>query len=152
MSKKLANSQKMFDKGYFVNSLDSLSKLRTSNACKFKKRKRKLSADISQNLIELDQISKLDSIFIQILENNVNYNPSKELIEEDFLYLSNHSANSKMDISFGFGGRTTFIEKIRSYSLNENIDYLNSIYESKPESSAGFNLGYKPFNKHKLEF
>ena len=41
--KKLANSQKMFDKGYFINSLDSLSKLRTSNACKFSKKKRKLS-------------------------------------------------------------------------------------------------------------
>ena len=152
--KKLANSQKMFDKGYFVNSLDSLSKLRTSNACKFSKKEKEIILElIARNLIELDQISKLDSIFIQILENNVNYNPSKELIEEDFfLYLSNHSANSKMDISFGFGGRTTFIEKIRSYSLNENIDYLNSIYESKPESSMSFNLGYKPFNKHKLNF
>ena len=38
-------------------------------------------------LIELDQISGLDSIFIQIFENNVNYNPSKELIEEDFFIL-----------------------------------------------------------------
>lgn len=152
--KKLANFQKMFDKGYFGNSLDSLSKLRTNNVCKFSKKEKEMMLElIARNLIELDQISKLDSIFIQIFENNVNYNPSKELIEEDFfLHLSNHSANSKMDISFGFGGRSTFIEKIRSYSLNENIDYLNSIYKSKPEASMSFTLGYKPFKRQKLNF
>jgi hypothetical protein len=151
---KLANSQKMFDKGDFVNSLDSLSKLRNNNVCKFSKKEKEMMLElIARNLIELDQISKLDSIFIQIFENNVNYNPSNELIEEDFfLHLSNHSANSKMDISFGFGGRTTFIEKIRSYSLNANIDNLNSIYESKPEASMSLTLGYKPFNRHKLNF
>ena len=149
---KLAKSQKMFDKGYFANSLDSLSKLHNSSICKFsKKDKEKMLVLIVRNLIELDQISKLDTFFIKILENNTNYNPSNEILEEDFiLHLNNHSAISKMDFSIGFGSRITFVEKIRSYSLNENFDYLNSIYETEPETSYGFSFGYKPWKNHKL--
>ena len=151
---KLANSQKMFDKGDFVNCLNYLSKLNNSNSCKFSKNEKEMMLELKVRiLIELDQISGLDSIFIQIFENNVNYNPSKELIEEDFfLYLNKHSANSRMDISFGFGGRTTFIEKIRSYTLNEYYDYLYSIYEREPKASMSFTLGYKPFKRQKLNF
>ena len=151
---KLANSQKMFDVGDFVSSLDSLLLLQNSSLCKFsKKDKEKLLVLIVRNLIELDQISKLDTFFIKILENNANYNPSKELIEEDFiLHLNNHSAVSKMDFSIGFGLRNTFVEKIRSYAVNENFDYLNSVYESEPETSYGFSFGYKPWKNHKLNF
>ena len=149
---KLANSQKMFDMGDFVSSLDSLLSLQNSSLCKFsKKDKEKMLVLIVRNLIELDQISKLDTFFIKILENNTNYNPSKELIQEDYiLHLRNHSAISKMDFSIEFGLRNTFVEKIRSYSLNENFDYLNSIYETEPETSYGFSFGYKPWKNHKL--
>ena len=149
---KLANSQKMFDMGDFVSSLDSLLLLQNSSLCKFsKKDKEKILVLIVRNLIELDQISKLDTFFIKILENNANYNPSKELIEEDYiLHLSNHSAISKMDFSIEFGLRNTFVEKIRSYTVNENFDYLNSTYESEPETSYGFSFGYKPWKNHKL--
>ena len=73
-------------------------------------------------------------------------------MKKTFLYLNKHSANSRMDISFGFGGRTTFIEKIRTYTLSEYHDYLNSIYESEPKASMSFTLGYKPFKRHKLNF
>tara|TARA_B100001287_G_scaffold102419_1_gene86059 strand:- start:3973 stop:5136 length:1164 start_codon:yes stop_codon:yes gene_type:complete len=151
---KLANSQKMFDMGDFVSSLDSLLLLQNSSLCKFsKKDKEKILVLIVRNLIELDQISKLDTFFIKILENNANYNPSKELIEEDYiLHLSNHSAISKMDFSIGFGLRNTFVEKIKSYEVNENFDYLNSVYESEPETSYGFSFGYKPWKNHKLNF
>ena len=149
---KLANSQKMFDMGDFVSSLDSLLLLQNSSLCKFsKKDKEKMLVLIVRNLIELDQISKLDTFFIKILENNTNYNPSKELIQEDYiLHLRNHSAISKIDFSIEFGLRNTFVEKIRSYSLNENFDYLNSIYETEPETSYGFSFGYKPWKNHKL--
>ena len=149
---KLANSQKMFDVGDFVSSLDSLLLLQNSSLCKFsKKDKEKMLVLIVRNLIELDQISKLDTFYIKILENNANYNPSKELIEEDYiLHLRNHSAISKMDFSIEFGLRNTFVEKIGSYTVNENFDYLNSTYESEPETSYGFSFGYKPWKNHKL--
>ena len=57
-----------------------------------------------------------------------------------------------MDFSIGFGLRNTFVEKIRSYAVNENFDYLNSVYESEPETSYGFSFGYKPWKNHKLNF
>tara|TARA_B100000524_G_scaffold342952_1_gene238528 strand:+ start:2260 stop:3357 length:1098 start_codon:yes stop_codon:yes gene_type:complete len=149
---KLELSQKQFEHGDFVRSLNSLKELEQNKNCFFSNSENeKLLVLIVRNLIELDRIEEIDPWYKKLFENNKYFKPKEEIIEEDFiLHLNNHFALPKLDLSIGFGARLTFVERLKSYALYEKFDYLNSNYKSEAETSFGLSLGYMPSNNHRI--
>ena len=56
------------------------------------------------------------------------------------LYLSNHYAKPKLDISVNFGTRFNYIERLKTYSIYEMLDYSGSVYTTDPQPSLGLHL------------
>lgn len=149
---RLENAEKLFDQGNFNQSLAILEGLETESACEFNKiEKENILVMIVRNLIELDRVEELDPWYKKIYDNNKYFEPRTEILEEDFmLHLEGHSARPVWDFGVGLGVRMTFVERIKTYSIYEELDYLNSFYEGEFKPSFGLSVGYMPWKNHRF--
>ena len=151
---KLESAEKMFNEGDFVKSIEIALLIEKDDKCDFSELENEnLLVLIVRNLIELDRLEELSFWYKKLFFNNTYFKPKEEIIEEDFmLHLKNHSAIPIWDVSFGVGARLTFVERLRTYSVYEQLDYFNSEYESEPEVSFGISAGFSPIPNHRLTF
>lgn len=149
---RLEIAEKSFDQGNFNESLSLLEGLEKDESCELSKIEREIVLVlIVRNLIELDRVEELDNWYKKIFNNNKYFEPKTEILEEDFmLHLEGHSARPTWDIGVGLGARMTFVERIKSYSIYEELDYLNSFYEGEFKPSFGLSVGYMPWRNHRF--
>jgi len=145
---------KEFNQGDFVTSLNSLIEIEKSDECKLSVSEREnILTLIVRNLIELDWIEEIDLWDKKLYENNPYFKPKEDILEEDFmLYLSNHYAKPKIDISASIGTRFTYVERLKTYSIYEMLDYVGSRYYTEPQPSFGFSSGFYLSEQHKINF
>lgn len=151
---KVELAAKEFNTGNFVKSLNSLTEIEKSDDCKLSVSEREnVLTLIVRNLIELDWIEEIDLWDKKLYENNPYFKPKEDILEEDFmLYLSNHYAKPKLDISVNFGARFNYIERLKTYSIYEMLDYNGSVYTTDPQPSFGASFGYFFNENHKISF
>ena len=151
---KVELATKKFNAGDFVTSLNSLIEIEKNNDCKLSMSEREnILTLIVRNLIELDWIEEIDLWDKKLYENNPYFRPKEDILEEDFmLYLGNHYAKPKLDISVNFGTRFNYIERLRTYSIYEMLDYSGSIYSTEPQPSFGASFGYFFNENQKISF
>ena len=149
---RLENAEKLFDQGNFNQSYSILEALEKDGSCELNKVEREnVLVLIARNLIELDRIEELDPWYKKIFDNNKYFEPKTEILEEDFmLHLEGHNARPILDVGVGFGVRMTFVERLKSYSIYEELDYLNSFYEGEFKPSFGISVGYMPWKNHRF--
>ena len=116
---KIELSKRKFNEGDFVKSLNFLIEIEKKIECNLSRNEREnILTLIVRNLIELDRIEEIDMWDKKLYENNPNFEPKKDILEEDFmLHLSNHYAKPKIDVSSGFGIRNTIVERLKTYSI-----------------------------------
>ena len=151
---KVELATKKFNAGDFVTSLNSLIEIEKSDDCNLSMSEREnILTLIVRNLIELDWIEEIDLWDKKLYENNPYFKPKEDILEEDFmLYLSNHYAKPKLDISVNFGTRFNYIERLKTYSIYEMLDYSGSVYTTDPQPSFGASFGYFLNENHKISF
>lgn len=149
---RLKSAEKLFDQGNFNESLTILEALEADNSCEFSKIETEMTLVLMvRNLIELDRVDELDPLYKKIFDNNKYFEPKEEIMEEDFmLHLEGHNSRPTWDIGVSLGGRTTFVERIKSYAIYQELDYFNSFYEGEFKPAFGISAGYIPWRNHRF--